>query len=43
MGMKQLPKCKESTCQFCKSGKFCTILNSKPEVCRFYKATKEKD
>ncbi len=37
MGLKQQPKCKEQTCRFCQSGKYCTILKSKPKECRFYK------
>ena len=37
MGLKQQPKCKDKTCQFC-TGKYCTILKQKPDVCRFYKA-----
>ena len=37
MGLKQQPKCKEHTCRFC-NGKYCTILKSKPDDCRFYKA-----
>lgn len=36
MGLKQQPKCKDKTCQFC-TGKYCTILKQKPDVCRFYK------
>lgn len=41
MGLKQQPKCKEQTCRFCQSGKYCTILKQKPKECRFYKE-KEK-
>lgn len=41
MGLKQQPKCKDRTCQFC-TGKYCTILKQKPDVCNFYKA-KEKN
>lgn len=37
MGLKQQPKCKDKTCQFC-TGKYCTILKQKPDVGRFYKA-----
>lgn len=33
MGLKQQPKCKDKTCQFC-NGKYCTILKQKPDVCR---------
>lgn len=40
--LKQQPKCKDKTCQFC-NGKYCTILKSKPEVCRFYKAKAEAE
>lgn len=40
MGLKQQPKCKEHTCRFC-DGKYCTILKSKPDDCRFYKAKVE--
>lgn len=42
MGLKQQPKCKDKSCQFC-NGKYCTILKSKPEVCRFYKAKAEAE
>lgn len=41
MGLKQQPKCKDKTCKFC-TGKYCTILKQKPDVCRFYKAKEIK-
>ena len=31
MGLKQQPKCKDKTCQFC-TGKYCTILKQEPDV-----------
>ena len=40
MGLKQQPKCKDKTCQFC-TGKYCTILKQKPEgECPFRKVRK---
>lgn len=42
MGLKQQPKCKDKTCQFC-TGKHCKILNQKPEgECSFRKERKSK-
>ena len=38
MGLKQLPKCKESDCRFNHDCKYCTILTEKPKgECRFKK------
>ena len=38
MGLKQLPKCKESDCRFNHDCKYCTILTEKPKGgCRFKK------
>ena len=38
MGLKQLPKCKESDCRFNQDCKYCTILTEKPKgECRFKK------
>lgn len=42
MGLKQQPECKDKTCRFC-TGKYCTILKQKPDVCRFYKAKEKKN
>lgn len=40
MGLKQQPKCKDKTCQFC-TGKYCTILKQKPDdECPFRKVRK---
>ena len=42
MGLKQQPKCKVRTCQFC-TGKYCTILKQKPDdECPFRKERKSK-
>lgn len=42
MGLKQQPKCKDKTCQFC-TGKYCKILNQKPDgECPFKKERKSK-
>lgn len=42
MGLKQQPKCKDKSCQFC-TGKYCTILKSMPDDCRFYKVRIKTD
>lgn len=40
MGLKQQPKCKDKSCQFC-NGKYCTILKQKPDdECLFRKVRK---
>ena len=42
MGLKQQPKCKDKSCQFC-TGKYCKILKQKSEgECPFRKERKSK-